>query len=193
MKRAHTGDKSDRGLALRCFKVKFYAIKSNLHLLANYLGTLVYSFNSCRVTLKGNFYSSRDIFKLRWKTSPTPRFALNSFLSSGRFCLAALKSDFSFVDVYRKFNPCGRCFFEKLLLSSVSQFQWCSNNVLPFVFSDNSFVLLWLSLNVFPHLRSCIWKFKTRMLSDSSSQALITRLINQPKLKTAAFPTLGAS
>ena len=72
----------------------------------------------------------------------------------------------------------------------VSQFKGCSNNVLPCVYSNDDFVLLRLSLDGFSNHRSCIWKFDTKVLSDPSFIALITDLIHQHKLKTAALSSL---
>ena len=104
-----------------------------------------------------------------------------------------------FVDVYCKFNPRGICCtWSKSFRSQasrlnrffVSQFKCCSNNFLPCVYSNDDFVLLRLSLDGFSNRRSCIWKFNTRVLSDPSFMALITDLIHQHKLKTAALPSL---
>lgn len=130
------------------------------------------------------------------------KFQSNDVLSSDRVCLAALKSDFSLVDVYRKSNPRGICFtwsnsshsqasrLDRFFVSR-SLFKCCSNKVLPCVFSDHDFVLLELSLDGFSNRRSCIWKFNSRLLSDPDFVVLITDVINQHKVKIATFPSLG--
>ena len=104
-----------------------------------------------------NFFFSRGDFIIAGNFNNIDR-ALNKFqfdnvLSSDKNCLAALKADFSLVDVYRKLNPHGisftwsnknntqasrlnRFFISQSLLKVV-----CSNQVLPSTFSDHDFVL----------------------------------------------------
>ena len=130
-------------------------------------------------------------------------FHSSDFHSSDKSCLAALKADFSLVDVYRKLNPHGisytwsnsghtqaswldRFFVSQPLFKNVN-----SNRVLPCTFSDHEFVCLELSLDGISSRRSSVWKFNSNLLADPDFRALISNLILAQKLKIASFPTLG--
>ena len=131
------------------------------------------------------------------------KFHSSDFHSSDKTCFAALKADFSLVDVYRKLNPHGvsytwsnsghtqasrldRFFVSRPLFKNVN-----SNQVLPCTFSDHEFVCLELSLDGISNRRSSVWKFNSNLLSDPDFRALISNLILAQKSKIASFPTLG--
>ena len=131
------------------------------------------------------------------------KFHSNDFHSSDKTCLAALKTDFSLVDVYRKLNPHGisftwsnssnsqasrldRFFISQTLLNGVR-----SNVVLPCTFSDHEFVCLDFASDSISNRRCAVWKFNTSLLSDSDFRDQISGLILAQKSKIAFFPTLG--
>ena len=117
------------------------------------------------------------------------KFYSYDFHSSDKTCLAALKTDFSLVDVYRKLHPSGisftwsnssntqasrldRFFISRSLLKGVR-----SNQVLPCTFSDHKFVCLDLTLDGISNRRCGVWKFNTNLLSDPDFRAQISSLI----------------
>ena len=97
------------------------------------------------------------------------KFQSDNVLSSDKSCLAALKADFSLVDVYRKLNPHGISFtwsnknnsqvsrLDRFFISQSLFNVVCSNQVLPCTFSDltahpeDSEPLLFLTVYDAPH------------------------------------------
>lgn len=131
------------------------------------------------------------------------KFHSNDFHASDKSSLAALKADFSLVDVYRQLNPraisftwsnsnnsqasrLDRFFISRSLLKEV-----CSNQVLPCTFSDHDFVSLELTIANVSNRRSGVWKFNVSLLSDTDFCDLISNLISRQKTQLSHFPTLG--
>ena len=131
------------------------------------------------------------------------KFHSDDFTSSNKNYLAALKADFSLVDVYRKRNPHGisftwsnsnnsqalrldQCFISQSLLKGV-----CSNQVLPCTFSDHDFLSLEFVIGSISNHRSSLWKFNVHLLSDTDFWQSNSDLISHQKTKVTQFPTLG--
>ena len=129
------------------------------------------------------------------------KFQSANVLSSDKNCLAALKADFSLVDVYRKLNPHGISFtwsnknntqasrLDHFFISQSLFNVVCSNQVLPCTFSDHDFISL--ELGAFSTRRCGIWKFNTKLLKDSDFRQSISSLILDQKSKISRFDTLG--
>ena len=129
------------------------------------------------------------------------KFQSDNVLSSDKNCLAALKADFSLVDVYCKLNPHGIFFtwsnknntqasrLDRFFISQSLFNVVCSNQVLPCTFSDHDFICL--ELEAFSTCRCGIWKFNTKLLKDSDFRQSISSLILDQKSKISHFDTLG--
>ena len=133
------------------------------------------------------------------------RLNIKSYFNADKRSLAALKSDFCLVDVFRKLNPkaisftwsnkdfsqashLGRFLISSSLLQSVRD-----NKCFPCPLSDHDFVdFLVAPANTPPHGNG-VWKFNRDLLSDKNFVKTMTSLINSEKNDIPLFASLGES
>ena len=116
--------------------------------------------------------------------------------------MPALKSDFSFADIFRTKNPKAISFIwsnkdfsqasrlERFCISSSLVQSFCGNKCFPCPLSDHDFLDLFISpVNVSLH-GSGVWKFKCSLLSDDFFN-IMTLLITTEKEKIPMFSSLS--
>ena len=117
--------------------------------------------------------------------------------------MSALKSDFSFADIFRTKNPKAISFtwsnkdfsqasrLERFCISSSLVQSFCGNKCFPCPLSDHDFLDLFISpVNVSLH-GGGVWKFNCSLLSDDDFFNIMTLLITTEKEKIPMFSSLS--